>query len=162
MWGTFEHALSTIIYHKIACNSWSVHLSYLSLPLMSAKLSAKKKSSSTISFERQSRTLLHRVLLKEYLYNVMRYFNFASCFSLNEAKFSTWLVSEETAVLLWQTTKYQGTSGTFIKLLYVLSSFSEIRPCSRIFWDSRIEWHTRNARNSWRPRAARTTWKRWS
>ena len=40
----------------------------------------KTNPSSIISFERQSRTLLQRVFFKGYLYNVMRYFNFASCF----------------------------------------------------------------------------------
>ena len=42
MWGTLKHALSTIIYYKIACTSWRVHLSCFSLPLLSAKLSAKQ------------------------------------------------------------------------------------------------------------------------
>ena len=32
-------------------------------------------------------------------------------------------------------------------------SSSEIQFCSRIFRDSRIEWHTRNAGDSWRPGA---------
>ena len=45
---------------------------------------------------------------------------------------------------------------------YVHFFFSDIRLCSRIFWHSRIERHTRNARNSWRPRAATTRRKRWS
>ena len=40
----------------------------------------KTNPSSIISFERQSRTLLQRVFFKGYLYNVTRYFNFASCF----------------------------------------------------------------------------------
>ena len=42
MWGTLQHALSTIIYYKITCISWRVHLSCFSLPIMSAELSAKQ------------------------------------------------------------------------------------------------------------------------
>ena len=38
--------------------------------------------------------------------------------------------------------------------------FPEIHLCSRIFRDSWIEWHTRNAINYQRPEAARTTGKR--
>ena len=38
----------------------------------------------------------------------------------------------------------------------------EIHFCSRIFLDSWIEWHTRNAGNSWRPNVARAIRKRWS
>ena len=158
MWGTLKHALSTIIYYKIACTSWIFHLSYLSLPLMSAKLSAKQIPHQVLSsFKIQNKTLLKKISFKGYLYNVVRSFNVPSCFLQKRSLILN-------VISFWRNCccKYQWTSNKFIQFLHVPFSFSEIRLCSQIFWDSRIEWHTRNAGNSWRPRAPRTTRKRWS
>ena len=55
----FKHALSTVIYYKIACTSWSVHLSHLSLTTHVCQAKRKTNPSSIISFQKQSGTLLN-------------------------------------------------------------------------------------------------------
>ena len=162
MWGTLKHALSAVIYYKIACTLWRVHLSNLSLPLMSAKLSKKQ-------IPHQSQ------VLKDKVKRCWKKFSFRDI-STTLWDHSVFRAVSPTLKLNSQGDKFlkkylcyfsgqvniNEKSITSIQLLYVPFSFSEIDFCSRIFWNSRIEWHTRNAGNSWCPRATRTTRKRWS